>query len=66
MKLVIAEKPSVTNSLANAIGANIRKDGYLESNTANLYRSWSQNIMESLLDIRFKRAIIKIWKANFT
>ena len=32
MKLVIAEKPSVAQSLAAVIGANIRKDGYLEGN----------------------------------
>ena len=28
MKLVIAEKPSVAQSLARVIGANKRKDGY--------------------------------------
>ena len=32
MKLVIAEKPSVAQSLAAVIGASIRKDGYLEGN----------------------------------
>ena len=32
MKLVIAEKPSVANSLAAVIGAKSRKDGYLEGN----------------------------------
>ena len=30
MKLVIAEKPSVAQSLAKVIGANKRCDGYLE------------------------------------
>ena len=30
MKLVVAEKPSVAQSLAKAIGANKRQDGYLE------------------------------------
>ena len=29
MKLVIAEKPSVAQSLAKVIGANQKKDGYL-------------------------------------
>ena len=29
-KLVIAEKPSVAQSLAAVIGATVRKDGYLE------------------------------------
>lgn len=32
MKLVIAEKPSVAQSLAKVIGANKRQDGYLEGN----------------------------------
>ena len=32
MKLVIAEKPSVANSLAKVIGATEKKDGYLEGN----------------------------------
>ena len=30
MKLVIAEKPSVAQSIATVIGANVRKDGYME------------------------------------
>ena len=30
MKLVIAEKPSVAQSLAKVIGTNKRQDGYLE------------------------------------
>ena len=30
MKLVIAEKPSVSMALARVIGANKRQDGYLE------------------------------------
>ncbi len=32
MKLVIAEKPSVAQSLARVIGADKRQDGYLEGN----------------------------------
>ena len=32
MKLVIAEKPSVAQSLARVIGATKRQDGYLEGN----------------------------------
>ncbi|MCD7889675.1 MAG: DNA topoisomerase 3 [Oscillospiraceae bacterium] len=32
MVLVIAEKPSVAKSIANVIGANTRKDGYMEGN----------------------------------
>ena len=30
MQLVIAEKPSVAQSIAGVIGANERKDGYME------------------------------------
>ena len=32
MKLVLAEKPSVAQSLAKVLGANKRCDGYLEGN----------------------------------
>ena len=32
MKLVIAKKPSVAQSLAKVIGANKRQDGYREGN----------------------------------
>ena len=37
-KLVIAEKPSVAQSIAKVIGATNRKDGYLEGN--NYLVSW--------------------------
>lgn len=30
MKLVVAEKPSVAQSLAAVLGAKVKKDGYLE------------------------------------
>ena len=39
MKLVIAEKPSVAQSLAAVIGATARKDGYLEGGGWRV--SWS-------------------------
>ena len=32
MKLVLAEKPSVAMSLSKVIGANQRRDGYMEGN----------------------------------
>ena len=32
MELIIAEKPSVGRAIASALGANERKDGYLEGN----------------------------------
>jgi DNA topoisomerase-3 len=38
LKLVIAEKPSVAMSISKVIGANSRKDGYLEGN--NYIVSW--------------------------
>ncbi len=38
MKLVIAEKPSVAISIAKVLGANLRKDGYIEGN--NYIVSW--------------------------
>lgn len=38
MKLVIAEKPSVAQSLAKVIGADKRCDGYLEGN--GYFVSW--------------------------
>lgn len=36
-KLVIAEKPSVAQSIAKVIGADKREDGYLEGNTDCLF-----------------------------
>ena len=40
MKLVLAEKPSVAQSIAKVLGANKRCDGYLEGNGYNV--SWCQ------------------------
>ena len=43
MKLVIAEKPSVAQSLAAVIGATARKDGYLEGGgwrSAGVWAIW--------------------------
>ena len=38
MKLVLAEKPSVAQSIANVLGANKREDGYLAwSNLLRLF-----------------------------
>ena len=41
-KLVIAEKPSVAQSLAAVIGATARKDGYLEGNG---WRTWGHSCL---------------------
>lgn len=41
MKLVIAEKPSVAQSLAAVIGATARKDGYLAGQLVCGPSGWS-------------------------
>lgn len=46
MKLVIAEKPSVAQSIAGVIGADEKKDGYLEGN--GYLVSWCVGIWWSL------------------
>ncbi len=48
MKLVIAEKPSVAQSLAAVIGATIRKDGYLEGGGWRV--SWCVGHLAGLAD----------------
>ena len=48
MRLVIAEKPSVAQSLAAVIGANARKDGYLEGNGWRV--SWCAGHLAGLAD----------------
>ena len=48
MKLVIAEKPSVAQSLAAVIGAAARKDGYLEGNGWRV--SWCVGHLTGLAD----------------
>lgn len=47
-KLVIAEKPSVANSLASVIGVTARKDGYLEGNGWRV--SWCVGHLAGLAD----------------
>ena len=47
-KLVIAEKPSVAQSLAALIGATARKDGYLEGNGWRV--SWCVGHLAGLAD----------------
>ena len=48
MRLVIAEKPSVAQSLSDVIGANARKDGYLEGNGWRV--SWCVGHLAGLAD----------------
>ncbi len=40
MKLVLAEKPSVAQSIAKVLGAAKREDGYLEGNGFVSYPRW--------------------------
>ena len=47
-KLVIAEKPSVAQSLAAVIGATVRKDGYLEGDGWRV--SWCVGHLAGLAD----------------
>ena len=58
MILVIAEKPSVSKSLANVIGANGRKDGFLEGN--GYLVSWclghlAEYVMPDAYDPKYER-----------
>ena len=58
MKLVIAEKPSVAKSIASALGASSRADGYYEGN--DLIVSWCVGHLVSPMDAagydeRFKK-----------
>ena len=58
MKLIIAEKPSVAKSIASALGASSRADGFYEGN--NLIVSWCVGHLVSPLDAggydeRFKK-----------
>ena len=58
MKLIIAEKPSVAKSIALALGASSRADGFYEGN--NLLVSWCVGHLVSPLDAsgydeRFKK-----------
>ena len=58
MKLVIAEKPSVAKSIASALGASSRADGYYEVN--DLIVSWCVGHLVSPMDAagydeRFKK-----------
>ena len=48
MRLVIAEKPSVAQSLSAVLGATARKDGYLEGNGWRV--SWCVGHLAGLAD----------------
>lgn len=40
MQLVIAEKPSVAQSIAGVLGATERKDGYMEAMIISYHGVW--------------------------
>ncbi len=48
MKLVIAEKPSLGRTIASAVGARLRKDGYIEGN--GFIVSWCFGHLYELVD----------------
>ena len=51
MKLVIAEKPSVAQSIAKVIGADKREDGYLERNMMIfIWRLYAGNVRTGSLE----------------
>jgi DNA topoisomerase-3 len=59
MKLIIAEKPSVAKSIASALGAKSRADGYFEGN--DLIVSWCVGHLVSPLDAAGYDESFKKW-----
>lgn len=52
MKLVLAEKPSVAQSIAKVLGAAKREDGYLEGNGFRiLYHQFTSEMVKHFSDI---------------
>ncbi len=62
MKLVIAEKPSVGQSIAKVIGANDRHDGYLEGN--GYIVSWCFGHLVSLCQADSYDLKYKVWNKD--
>ena len=52
-KLVIAEKPSVAQSLAAVIGVTVRKDGYLAVSYTHLDVYKRQHLLQPTISIRW-------------
>lgn len=57
MQLVIAEKPSVAQSVAHVIGADEKKDGYMEGN--GYLVSWC---IGHLVELAAPEAYLEAWK----
>ena len=60
MKLIIAEKPSVAKSIASALGASSRADGYYEGN--GLIVSWCVGHLVSPMDAAGYDERLKKWR----
>lgn len=60
MQLVIAEKPSVAQSLAKVLGASTRRDGYLEGN--GFLVSWCFGHLAGLADAGYYDSRYTKWK----
>ncbi len=60
MNLVIAEKPSVAKSIADVIGANSRKDGYMEGN--GYFVTWCVGHLVELASADFYDEKYAKWK----
>ena len=60
MKLIIAEKPSVAKSIASALGASSRVDGFYESN--GLLVSWCVGHLVSPMDAGGYNERFKKWR----
>ena len=60
IQLVIAEKPSVARSIAGVIGADQKRDGYMEGN--GYLVSWCIGHLVSLADARAYDERFKKWR----
>ena len=60
MQLVIAEKPSVAQSIAQVIGANLRRNGYLEG--GGYIVSWCFGHLAGLADADYYDSRYAKWR----
>ncbi len=60
MRLVIAEKPAVSQSLSKVLGADTRRDGYLEGN--GYLVSWCYGHLAGLSDAESYDSRYKKWR----
>lgn len=62
MKLCIAEKPSVARDIAKILGANTRKDGYMEGN--GYWVTWTFGHLCTLKEPHDYHPSLKYWSLN--